>query len=132
MVAETAGAATLLSDPSRERTGVTFSAAGAYRFAFSVNDVFGDNNKRAVLMVPREEFCLPINRSHAYDIDFLDIGFGVTISGPGLVARMTSTPDSGKLRRAASLSTGEYAVLHVPIDHPESGLVAVEVHSPTA
>ena len=48
------------------------------------------------------------------------------------VARKTNTPDSGKLRRAASLATGEYAVLHVPIDHPESGLVAVEVHSPTA
>jgi hypothetical protein len=29
------------------------------------------------------------------------------------------------------LSTGEYAVLHVPADHPESGVVAVEVHSPT-
>jgi len=48
------------------------------------------------------------------------------------VVRATGTADSGKLQRAASLSTGEYAVLHVPIDHPESGLVAVEVHSPTA
>jgi 8-oxo-(d)GTP phosphatase len=48
------------------------------------------------------------------------------------VVRATGTPDSGKLRRAASLATGEYAVLHVPIDHPESGVVAVEVHSPTA
>ena len=48
------------------------------------------------------------------------------------VVRATGTPDSGKLQRAASLSTGEYAVLHVPIDHPESGVVAVEIHSPTA
>jgi 8-oxo-dGTP diphosphatase len=36
-----------------------------------------------------------------------------------------------KLRRAAQLSTGEYAVLHIPVDDPDSGPVAVEVHSPT-
>jgi len=48
------------------------------------------------------------------------------------VARATGTPDSKQLQRAASLGTGEYAVLHIPIDHPESGVVAVEVHSPTA
>ncbi len=48
------------------------------------------------------------------------------------VARATGTPDSGKLRRAAMLGTGEYAVLHIPVDHPESGIVAVEIHSPTA
>jgi 8-oxo-dGTP diphosphatase len=48
------------------------------------------------------------------------------------VARATGTPGSGKLTRAAMLSVGEYAVLHVPVSHPESGLVAVEVHGPTA
>ncbi len=48
------------------------------------------------------------------------------------VAKATGTPDSGKLQRAAMLSTGEYAVLHIPVDHPESGVVAVEVHGPTA
>lgn len=48
------------------------------------------------------------------------------------VARATGTPDSGQLRRAAMLGTGEYAVLHIPVDHPESGVVAVEIHSPTA
>jgi 8-oxo-dGTP pyrophosphatase MutT (NUDIX family)/phosphohistidine phosphatase SixA len=48
------------------------------------------------------------------------------------VALATDTPDSTKLSRAAALSTGEYAVLHVPIDHPETGIVAVEIHGPTA
>jgi 8-oxo-dGTP diphosphatase len=47
------------------------------------------------------------------------------------IAHATASPDSDKLHRAASLATGEYAVLHVPVDHPESGLVAVEVHGPT-
>jgi 8-oxo-dGTP diphosphatase len=47
------------------------------------------------------------------------------------VAELTGTAGSSKLQRAAALGTGEYAVLHVPIEHPESGLVAVEVHGPT-
>lgn len=48
------------------------------------------------------------------------------------VAGATGTPDSGILQQAAMLSTGEYAVLHVPVDLPESGVVAIEVHGPTA
>jgi 8-oxo-dGTP diphosphatase len=48
------------------------------------------------------------------------------------VVRATATPDSGRLQRAAMLATGEYAVLHVPVNHPETGVVAVEVHGPTA
>jgi 8-oxo-dGTP diphosphatase len=48
------------------------------------------------------------------------------------VAELTGTDGSTRLQRAAALGTGEYAVLHVPIEHPESGLVAVEVHGPTA
>jgi 8-oxo-dGTP pyrophosphatase MutT (NUDIX family)/phosphohistidine phosphatase SixA len=48
------------------------------------------------------------------------------------VMRATGTADSAKLQRAAALSTGEYAVLHVPVDDPTSGIVAVEVHGPTA
>ena len=54
---------------------------------------------------------------------------------PGILAavgRETSTPDDGSLWRASMLSTGEYAVVHVSRDHPESGIVAVEVHGPTA
>jgi 8-oxo-dGTP diphosphatase len=46
------------------------------------------------------------------------------------VVRATGTADSARLQRAAALATGEYAVLHVPVDHPESGLVAVEIHGP--
>ena len=48
------------------------------------------------------------------------------------VVEATGSDLSGQLSRAASLSTGAYAVLHVPADRPETGLVAVEVHSPTA
>ncbi len=48
-------------------------------------DVLDDRNKRAFLSTPREEFVLPQNLGRAYDHAFLDIGYGVTISGPHLV-----------------------------------------------
>jgi 8-oxo-dGTP diphosphatase len=43
----------------------------------------------------------------------------------------TGAEFTGSLSRAAALSTGEYAVIHVPAEHPETGVIAVEVHSPT-
>lgn len=48
------------------------------------------------------------------------------------VVRATDSAQLANLPRAASLSVGEYAVLHVPVDDPSGGVVAVEVHSPTA
>jgi 8-oxo-(d)GTP phosphatase len=47
------------------------------------------------------------------------------------VADATGGPRELNLSRAAALSTGEYAVMHIPVEHPETGIVAVEVHSPT-
>ena len=49
-----------------------------------------EHDKRAFLMTPREDFVLKGDRDRAYEHAFLDIGFGVTISGPHLVGRMTS------------------------------------------
>src|ERR1700730_16707274 len=56
-------------------------------------DVTDDRNKRAFLLVPREEFVLPRNLGRSYDHAYLDIGYGVTISGPHVVSRMTSNID---------------------------------------
>jgi protein-L-isoaspartate(D-aspartate) O-methyltransferase len=56
-------------------------------------DVLDDRNKRAFLFTPREEFVLEQNLGRAYDHAFLDIGYGVTISGPHLVGRMTTSID---------------------------------------
>jgi len=55
------------------------------------HDLFTDRDRRAYLLTPREEFCLKPNLPRAYDRAFLDIGYGVTISGPNLVGRMTSS-----------------------------------------
>ena len=48
------------------------------------------------------------------------------------VAEETGTSGTSRLQRAAALATAEYAVLHIPVDDPASGIVAVEVHGPTA
>lgn len=52
---------------------------------------------------------------------------------PGIVAAVakgTGTELDQGLRRAAMLSTGEFTVLHVSVEHPDGGLVAVETHAP--
>lgn len=46
------------------------------------------------------------------------------------VASMTDTEADAGLRRAASLSTGDFTVLHISRKNPHGGIVAVETHSP--
>lgn len=45
-----------------------------------------------------------------------------------LIAQTRSKADT-ELRLAASLSTGDFAVIHVSRQHPKSGIVATEIHS---
>jgi protein-L-isoaspartate(D-aspartate) O-methyltransferase len=56
-------------------------------------DLWEVRNKRAFLMTPRDEFCLPSDRGVIYDVNYHSIGFGVTITGPHTVARMTNSMD---------------------------------------
>ena len=46
------------------------------------------------------------------------------------IASRTKTARDAALRDAAALATGDFSVLHVSLEHPRSGLVAVETHSP--
>jgi phosphohistidine phosphatase SixA/ADP-ribose pyrophosphatase YjhB (NUDIX family) len=46
------------------------------------------------------------------------------------VALRTKTPLDAALREAAALATGDFTVLHVSLEHPASGLVAIETHTP--
>ena len=55
------------------------------------HDLWDDPDKRAYLLTPREEFVTARNLSRVYEWHYLDIGFGVTITGPHSVARMTNT-----------------------------------------
>jgi len=61
-----------------------------YQVLLSFNDLWTQADKRAFLMTPREEFVLPEDREQAYAGHYLDIGFGVTITPPGTMGRMTS------------------------------------------
>jgi protein-L-isoaspartate(D-aspartate) O-methyltransferase len=69
-------------------------------------DLWDARNMRAFLFTPREEFVLPRNLGRTYDHAFLDIGFGVTISGPHVVGRMTSTIDVKRGEKVLEIGTG--------------------------
>jgi len=69
-------------------------------------DLWDKRNQRAFLLAPRESFVLAKNLGRAYDHAFLDIGYGVTISGPHLVARMTSTIDVKDGEKVLEIGTG--------------------------
>ena len=77
-----------------------------YQTLVANRDVLDDRNKRAFLMTPREEFTLKHNQGRAYDHAYLDIGFGVTISGPHVVSRMTSTIDVKIGEKVLEIGTG--------------------------
>lgn len=69
-------------------------------------DLWTDKTKRAFLLTPREEFATPANRARAYEHAFLDIGYGVTMSGPHLQARMTEVIDVKPGERVLEIGTG--------------------------
>ena len=69
-------------------------------------DLWETRNKRAFLMTPREEFCLPQSRPVIYDVNYHDIGFGVTITGPRVVGRMTSSIDVRMGEKVLEIGTG--------------------------
>jgi protein-L-isoaspartate(D-aspartate) O-methyltransferase len=69
-------------------------------------DVLDDRNKRAFLLTPREEFALKQNLGRAYEHAFLDIGYGVTISGPHVVSRMTTSIDVKQGEKVLEVGTG--------------------------
>ena len=48
------------------------------------------------------------------------------------IAGCAASASDGTLRHAASLATGDFAVVHLSSADPTAGIVAVEVHSPTS
>jgi protein-L-isoaspartate(D-aspartate) O-methyltransferase len=64
-----------------------------YVLLHHINHFINARNGRAFLLTPRDEFVLKRDIARAYDRNFHDIGFGVTIPGPLLVSRMTSALD---------------------------------------
>jgi len=69
-------------------------------------DLVRDREIRAFLLTPRERFCRSWNLSRAYDHAYLDIRYGVTISGPHLVGKMTSALDVQPGDKVLEIGTG--------------------------
>jgi protein-L-isoaspartate(D-aspartate) O-methyltransferase len=69
-------------------------------------DLWEARNKRAFLLTPRDEFCMPSDRGVVYDVNYHSIGFGVTITGPRVVGRMTSSIDVKMGERVLEIGTG--------------------------
>ena len=70
------------------------------------HDLWDKRNIRAYLLTPREEFVTKPNLSLAYEWHHLDIGFGVTITGPHTVARMTNSIDVRFGEKVLEIGTG--------------------------
>jgi len=69
-------------------------------------DLWDRKTMRAFLLTPREEFAPPNIRPHVYRPNFLDIGYGVTMSGPHLQGRMTNSIDVKRGERVLEIGTG--------------------------
>ena len=94
-------------------------------------DLLDDRNKRAFLLTPREKFVLPRNLSRAYDNAFLDIGYGVTISGPHIVGRMTSNIDPKVGERVLEIGTGS-GYQSAYLSHLTDQVYSIEIIKPLA
>ncbi|MEO5347036.1 MAG: protein-L-isoaspartate O-methyltransferase [Magnetococcus sp. YQC-9] len=77
-----------------------------YQSLINNKDITRNKEKKAFLLTAREEFTLERNKSRAYDHAFLDIDYGVTISGPHLVMRMTSALDIQDSDKVLEIGTG--------------------------
>jgi len=110
-----------------------FLAQRWHRFQVIVanKDAVDAANKRAFLLTPREEFVLKPNLSRAYESAFLDIGYGVTISGPHLVARMTTAIDVKQGEKVLEIGTGS-GYQSAYLSHLTDKVFTIEIIKPLA
>jgi protein-L-isoaspartate(D-aspartate) O-methyltransferase len=77
-----------------------------YVYCKANNDFYSLNNERSFLLTPRDQFVLKRDFNRAYERSFLDMGYGVTISGPLIVARMSSHLDLKPGEKVLEIGTG--------------------------
>ena len=94
-------------------------------------DIWDIRHKRAFLLTPREKFVLQQNLGRAYEHAFLDIGYGVTISGPHIVGRMTSTIDPKQGEKVLEVGTGS-GYQSAYLSHLTDQVYTVEIIKPLA
>jgi protein-L-isoaspartate(D-aspartate) O-methyltransferase len=69
-------------------------------------DIWDKRDIRAYLLTPREEFVTKPNLGRAYEWHYLNIGYGVTITGPHTVARMTNSMEVKLGDKVLEIGTG--------------------------
>ena len=96
-------------------------------------DIWGAATIRAFLMTPREEFASvnPAIYNRAYEHAFLDIGYGVTMSGPHLQARMTNVIDVKRGEKVLEIGTGS-GVQSAYIANLTDNAYSIEIIKPLA
>ena len=77
-----------------------------FRQVLASRDLWDQRDMRAFLLTPREHFVTKPNLSRAYGWHPLDIGYGVTITGPHIVARMTNALNVVRGDRVLEIGTG--------------------------
>jgi protein-L-isoaspartate(D-aspartate) O-methyltransferase len=89
-----------------ENAGYLAQRYDRYLQLVSHKDVWDAKDIRAYLLTPREEFVTSANLGQAYEWHHLNIGFGVTITGPHTVARMTETLEVQRADKVLEIGTG--------------------------
>ena len=77
-----------------------------YKVLLQFNDLWSNEDKRAFLLTPRENFVRPEDIDNAYVGHYLDIGFGVTLTPPGTMGRMTSSITVKPTDKVLEIGTG--------------------------
>jgi protein-L-isoaspartate(D-aspartate) O-methyltransferase len=77
-----------------------------YKEVLAFNDLYTSAERRAFLLTPRQEFTRPEDKDQAYIGRYIDIGFGVTITPPGTMGRMTSALQVRPGDRVLEIGTG--------------------------
>ena len=77
-----------------------------YQDMVAHHDVWDKRDIRAFLLTPREAFVTKPNLGRAYVGHYLDIGYGVSITGENTVARMTNSLDVQFGEKVLEIGTG--------------------------
>ena len=96
-------------------------------------DIWGQATMRAFLLTHREEFSAisPAIHKRAYEHAFLDIGYGVTMSGPHVQGRMTNVIDVKRGEKVLEIGTGS-GVQSAYIANLTENAYTIEIIAPLA
>jgi protein-L-isoaspartate(D-aspartate) O-methyltransferase len=102
-----------------------------YQALLRRKDIWEKRNIRAFLMTPREEFIPAAYHARAYEGIFVNIGWGVTITDPHAVARMTNAMDVRMGDKVLEVGTGS-GYQSAYLTHLTDKVWSVEIIKPLA